>query len=61
MKRLTRSRTNRKIAGVCAGLGHYLNVDPTAVRLIAVIILVFTGFVPMILAYLLAWVVIPEE
>ena len=33
-KRLTKSRTNRKIAGVCAGIAEYINIDPTVVRIL---------------------------
>ncbi len=36
-KTLTRSVTNRMVAGVCAGLGEYLNIDPTVVRLLFVL------------------------
>ena len=60
MKRLYRSRSNRRIAGVCGGLADYLDVDPTIVRLVSVLILIFTGFVPLIFAYLIAWIIIPE-
>ncbi len=60
MKRLYRSRVDRRIAGVCGGLAEYLEIDPTVIRLIAVLILIFTGFVPMLIAYLIAWIVIPE-
>ena len=41
-KQLTRSTTNRMIAGICAGMGEYANIDPTIVRLIAVL-LIFLG------------------
>lgn len=58
-KKLYRSRTDRKIAGVCAGLGEYFNFDPTLVRLLFVLGLVFVG--GTILAYLILMVVIPEE
>ena len=61
MKRLYRSRADRRIAGVCGGLAEYLEMDPTVIRLIAVLILIFTGFVPMLIAYLIAWVIIPER
>jgi phage shock protein PspC (stress-responsive transcriptional regulator) len=61
MKRLYRSRVDRKIAGVCAGLAEYLEVDPTMVRLIAAFLLIFTGFVPMTLIYIIAWIIIPEK
>jgi phage shock protein C len=57
-KRLYRSRRNRMIAGICGGLGDYLSVDPTIVRLIWIVSL-FAGF--GFLAYLVAWILIPEE
>ena len=60
IKRLYRSKKNRAIAGVCGGLGEYFEVDPTIVRLIWVIFtLVSLGI--GILAYIIAWVIIPEE
>jgi len=60
MKRLYRSTTDRKIAGVCGGIAEYLNIDPTVVRIIAVILLL-PGGVPGLLPYLVMWVVIPEN
>ncbi len=60
-KQLRRSTTNRMIAGVCGGLGEYANIDPTVVRLIAVV-LFFLGIGPgIILAYFIMMIVIPEE
>ncbi|WP_407355697.1 PspC domain-containing protein [Methanolobus sp. WCC5] len=58
-KRLRRSRSDRMIAGVCGGLGKYLDVDPVIIRLLwAVAIFIYgTG----LLAYIIAWVIIPEE
>jgi phage shock protein C len=57
-KRLTRSRRDRKIAGVCGGIAEYLNTDATLIRLLALIALFCgAGF----LAYIIAWIVIPEE
>ena len=61
MKKLYRSRTNKKIAGICGGLGEYLEIDPTVIRLITVIIAVVTGFFPLILGYIIAWCIVPEE
>lgn len=59
-KQLTRSTANRMVAGVCAGLGDYLNVDPTVVRLLFVLGFFLTG--PGIaLAYLIMAIVTPEE
>jgi phage shock protein PspC (stress-responsive transcriptional regulator) len=58
-KQLTRSSTNRMIAGVCAGLGEYLNIDPTVVRLLFVLGFFLTG-PGILIAYLIMAVVVPE-
>lgn len=58
LRQLYRSRTNRIIAGVAGGIGEYLGVDPTIVRLIWVV-LALTGGVGII-AYFAAWIIIPE-
>lgn len=58
-KRLFRSRTDRWIAGVCGGLGTYLNVDANAVRLASVALAFWNGL--GLLLYLLMVVVVPEE
>ncbi len=59
-KQLTRSRSNRMIGGVCAGLGNYLGIDPTVVRLLFVL-----GFFALhgglVLAYIIMAIVTPEE
>lgn len=58
--RLTRSRTDRQIAGVCGGLAEYFNADPTVVRLAWVIVsIVACAVVFGVIAYLIAWFVIP--
>ena len=57
-KQLYRSNTNSMIAGVCGGLGEYFNVDPTLIRLAAVV-LFFAGAVGL-LAYLIAWIIVPK-
>lgn len=56
-RRLTRLESGRKIAGVCAGLGEYLNVDPTIVRLLF-IAAIFAGGAGIIL-YAIMWLVVP--
>ena len=61
MKRLYRSVKDQKLGGVMGGLGEYLNVDPNIVRLLAVVIWVITGFIPLLIAYLVAWMILPEE
>lgn len=58
-KRLYRSATDKMIAGVCAGLAEYFQLDPTVVRLIAVLLLLLTGIFPLVIFYLIAAVVIP--
>jgi phage shock protein C len=60
MKRLYRSYTDKKIAGVCGGIGEYLNVDPTVVRLVAVIGGLATGIIPFFVGYVIAWIIVPE-
>jgi phage shock protein PspC (stress-responsive transcriptional regulator) len=60
IKTLTRSKSNRMIAGVCAGLADYLNIDPTVVRLLFVLGFFLTG--PGIaIAYLIMAIVTPEN
>jgi phage shock protein C len=60
-RRLTRSRTDVKIGGVCGGLAEYLSVDATVVRLLWVVLTIFPGaFVLGMVAYLLAWFIMPE-
>jgi phage shock protein C len=58
-KRLYRSRTDRKLGGVCGGLAVYLGMDANLVRVLAVLSLLLPG--PQIIAYLLAWIIVPEE
>ena len=58
-KKLYRSNTNKKIAGVCAGLAEYLNIDPTIIRLIWALVSLFAG--AGIIAYLVCALVIPEK
>ena len=60
MKRLYRSYTDKKIAGICGGLGEYLGIDPTVVRLGAAILCIGTGIFPGVIAYVIAWVIVPE-
>ncbi len=59
MVRLFRSEENRKIAGVCGGLGEMMDVDPTIIRLSFVVIGLATGILPLTVGYLLAWWIVP--
>ena len=60
-KRLTRSRKDVMIAGVCGGIADYLVVDPTVVRLIFALASFFTVLFPGVLIYLIMWIVVPKE
>lgn len=59
MKRLYRSRTDRKLAGVCGGLGAYFGVDPVIFRIVWVLLILGAGV--GLLGYLICWLVIPNE
>jgi phage shock protein C len=61
MKNLYRIRNNRIFGGVFGGLGRYLNIDPTILRIIWVTLTVFTGFFPGIVIYFSVLLLIPEE
>lgn len=59
MKKLYRSRRNSMIAGVCGGIGEYLNVDPTLIRLLWVLLGLAGG--TGVLVYIAAAIIIPDE
>ena len=58
-KRLYRSKDERMLAGVCGGIGEYLEVDPTLIRLVAVLLALAGG--PGVIAYIILWLVVPER
>ena len=58
-KKLYRSRTDKKVCGVCGGLAKYMNMDVSIMRLIAVLLILFAG--GGLLAYIICALVIPEE
>jgi phage shock protein C len=58
-KRLVRARVGRKIAGVALGMAEYFDLDVTLLRLVWLIGSIFTGV--GFIAYIVAWIVIPEE
>jgi phage shock protein C len=58
-KRLYRSESDRMLGGVCGGFAEVYDMDPSLVRIIALLIVLGTGF--GILAYLGAWLIIPTE
>jgi len=61
MKNLYRSRDNKVCAGIFGGLGEYFNIDPTILRLLWLLVLVLTAFVPGIIVYIIAIFVVPKK
>lgn len=59
VRKLYRSRRDRSIAGICGGLGEYFDADPTMIRLVTLLLILFGGL--SIWAYIILWIVIPEE
>lgn len=57
--RLYRSRNDRLLGGVCGGLGKFLSVDSTIIRIIVAVSIIFMGITPLI--YVLLWIVMPLE
>jgi len=60
-KRLYRSESDRKIAGVLGGLSDYLGVDPSLVRIAYAVLTILTGFLPGLFLYLLMAFIVPAE
>ncbi len=58
-KKLYRSQTDKKIAGVCGGLAEYFNIDSTIVRLLLVLFVLLGG--AGVLLYIIAWILMPEN
>lgn len=61
IKRLYASSTDRKISGVCGGIGEYFSLDSTLVRLAWVVLTIITGIVPGIIGYIIAAIVMPSK
>ena len=60
MKKLYLSESDRKIGGVCGGIGEYFDKDSTLIRIIFILLILFSfGF--GILAYLAMWLIIPKK
>ena len=58
-RKLYRSRTDRKLAGVCGGLAEYFNLDPTLIRVLFIILAVLGG--SGIIIYLAMWILVPNQ
>ncbi len=60
-KRLTRSRNERMIAGVCGGIAEYFDIDPTLVRIGYVLLSIVSAAFPGVLLYFLLAVIMPQD
>jgi phage shock protein PspC (stress-responsive transcriptional regulator) len=60
MKKLYRSSSDQKIAGICGGLGEIYHFDSNLIRLALVFIGLVTQIVPAVITYLIAWMILPE-
>jgi phage shock protein C len=60
-KKLYRSSGKKMIAGVCGGLADYFDIDVSLVRLIFVGLSLVTAIVPMLIFYIIAWIILPVE
>jgi phage shock protein C len=58
-RKLYRSKTDRKVAGVCGGLAQYFNIDPTLIRVLFVVLAVLGG--SGLVLYLALWIIVPNE
>jgi len=58
---LTRSTSNRVIGGVAGGIAAYTGIDSGIIRVIAALLILFTGFAPGIIIYLVLWIILPAD
>jgi phage shock protein PspC (stress-responsive transcriptional regulator) len=61
VKKLYRSTTDKKIAGIFGGIGEVYAIDPTLLRLAAVFLGVATALLPLSVTYLIGWIIIPKR
>lgn len=60
-KRLYRDEKKGKVGGVCQGLSDYFGIDPTLLRVVFLLLLFLPGRFPIVLIYIILWVVLPEK
>ncbi|MCK5285962.1 MAG: PspC domain-containing protein [Candidatus Pacebacteria bacterium] len=62
MKKIYLSKRNKKIYGVCGGIGEAFDIDPVLIRMVFILIAVMTAILPAVIAYLItAWYIIPKK
>ena len=60
LKRIYRSQTDKKIAGIFGGIAEVYAIDPSLVRLLMVFLGIATGVLPLVITYFIGWVIIPK-
>jgi phage shock protein C len=60
-KKLYRSLTQKMMAGICGGLAEYFDIDVSIIRLIFIAIALASALIPMVIFYIIAWIVIPTQ
>lgn len=61
MKKLFRSNTDKRLCGVCGGIAEYFELDPTIIRLLWVVLTLFSTVFPGVLAYIICALVVPKQ
>ncbi len=61
MEKIYLSDTDKKIAGVCGGLAERFEIDTTLIRLVAVFLALVTAVFPVVVTYIIAWMIIPKK
>ncbi|MDD2934933.1 MAG: PspC domain-containing protein [Candidatus Pacebacteria bacterium] len=61
IKKMHLSKTDKKIGGVCGGIGETFGIDSTIIRLIFIFLALVTEIIPAIIVYILAWLIIPSK
>ena len=59
MKTLYRDRWDKKIGGVCGGIGQFLRIDPTVIRMVMTFVCIITGIFPLMVGYVIIWILLP--
>lgn len=60
-KKLYRSIANKKLSGVCGGIAEYFNLDPTIIRILWVVLTLFSAAFPGVLAYIICALIMPQQ
>lgn len=60
-KKLYRSTSDKVLTGLCGGLGNYLGIDTVVIRLVWLLIVIFTGFFPGVVVYIVAALIVPKQ